>query len=299
MTKLLIYHIIFSVIIFIIFFCIKSFRKKAFFIFLITFLIPIIGFIYILSNIVLKDFIKSSKNILDSYDEYINKYNNPKKIIHAIDFKKEINLVATSEAMDLNKDSIKRELIIDVLKGDYFEHIKVLKKALKNEDTETSHYAAAGITQIKKYFEEELITKRNNYLEKKDVDSLIEYLELVKSYIKSELLDEINHEKFNAIYSNLLEELLYEHIENPEFYIEKINIELSYNNFKKAKKYCIQFSAYFPNDERPYIMFMKLYYVITDYENFNNVLGNLMENSNVTLSNEGLNKVRFWRGELS
>jgi len=294
MKELLILHVIFSLINLIVFY--RKDKQKSIYRFIIVLFIPILGFLYILLPYIFRR--RRDNDALKEYEEYIKKYREYKKVFKGIDVDREINLVPINEAIDLNNNFIKRQLIIDILKEDYKEHINVLKKALQDEDTETSHYAATGITEIKNEFQKELLKRKKNYISDKNIDNTNEYLNIIESYLESGLLDSNNYKEYENLYSNILEELLYKYKSEEKYYMDKINLEIRRKKFIKAKMFCDQFYKEYKNSENPYIMYMKLYYNLRDREKFKQKIEELISKDNIKLSNEGINIIRFWRGEL-
>src|SRR4030042_1776780 len=63
----------------------------------------------------------------------------------SVDFEKEINTVPLEDSLNFSDNKSKRAYLIYILKKDFISHIKGLQKAIKSQDTETSHYAAAAL----------------------------------------------------------------------------------------------------------------------------------------------------------
>lgn len=214
------------------------------------------------------------------------------------EYEKEMNIISIEEALSINENKIRREIMLDVLKKDATKYISQLKNALGNEDTETSHYAAAALVEIKRKYElvvQELSVKMekdpNNY------DLSIGYMDALNKYINSDLLDRNNKRKQQYSLVNVGERII---IANPaNLQLEKYNalienlIDLKeYTRAEECAKLCI--SAY-PQNEEPYIKMLKLYYLLGRREAFASLLDKL-RNSNILLSNKALGILRFWIG---
>lgn len=291
MYKLLIIHIFLSIIFLI--FNMKNSRDDSLYKFIVVLFIPLFGFIYFFFVFILKKFFSKSNNGLAEYEKYIkNDVHN--QLIRRLNIDKEINIVPVNEALIINESKIKRNLLIDLVKDSKINHIELLKKALENNDTETSHYAAVAIAEVKKQFETSLYNLSYIYeQDKTNVQTLISYVDLLKNYLQSTLLDETMYLKIKDSYSKKLSELLNLYTENEQYFIDKINCDMELNNFLSAGEYCKMFLTIYKNSEESYLMCMKFYYTLKDYQNFKKTF-NLLKKSKIKLSNKGLNLIRFW-----
>jgi len=146
-------------------------------------------------------FAKGSDSIVKSYLDYI-KDKNRVDYIEGIDFEKEINIVPLEDSLIFNEDKIKRSYLIHILKKDFVSHIKGLKKALENDDTETSHYAAAALMEIKNQFELMIQSAGKRYeRDKDDVSVLQEYIDILKKYLNSDVPDKVDYFRYLKEYS--------------------------------------------------------------------------------------------------
>ncbi|UKS25796.1 hypothetical protein LOZ80_30225 [Paenibacillus sp. HWE-109] len=239
---------------------------------------------------------KSQKAFSSFSDEDISPQTSSLGIYNRIDVKKEINIVPIEEALLLNDTSTKRRMLIDALKNDSIEYIGILQKALENEDTETSHYAATAVLEIKRKL---MLTKQKfavQYEENKlDLETLIPYVNVLKSYLTSGFLDERTLIKTKHTYSQVLESLLSVYTEEESYFVDKIECDLEIGNVDKARSMCVTFHQAHPNSEAPYLVSMKTHYTLRNNERFQESLNGL-KNSPIRLSNQALNIVRFWSG---
>jgi len=188
-----------------------------------------------------------------------------------------LNLVPMEEALILNDNNIKRRFLLDILKNDVKKNSNLLKKALKNEDTETSHYAATGIIEIKHRLLQSIQECNQKYKENQDEDSLISYAYALKAYQDCALEDEVNEQKNKSIYQNILNELLEFYTQEEDFYIDRINYEIEKGDFDYAAFYCKKFLDAHKQSEKPYLMYLKLFYSSCDKKNFDHTLQALQD----------------------
>ncbi|MED1568636.1 hypothetical protein [Bacillus paramycoides] len=211
-----------------------------------------------------------------------------------INIESEMNIVPIQDALILNDNKTKRKLLIQSLKENSVGSTKVLEKALENEDSETSHYAATAIMEMKRKF---LNSMRDLALQLEehpdDVRVLSAYAEKMNQYLKSTLLDEGTYRQYQSILSDILEKLLEAGQGHKQYYIEKINCDLGLMDFDKAGYYSEKFLKDYPHEEMAYIMALKLHYIGKNPTQLQKVIMSL-KNHPVRLSAEGLSIIRFW-----
>lgn len=290
MHRLLFLHLIISLLYLV--YWLKKKNHLGYHNLIIVTVIPLFGIMYI---ILLKGFAKlkySQQGNFNFEDTFGGE--SDLELIRGIDYRKEVNVIPMEEALILNNSSIKRTMVVDMIKKDIFKHINLLKKALKDEDTETSHYAATAITEIKReltIYMQELASKYNN--DKSNEEILTAYAKTLKKYIKSGLLDRFNYSRYLEMYQEVLSNLLC--VNNPKFkyFTDIIDCCLERRQINKAQDYCQKFKEAYPMSEKYYLAKLKICYVLRDRENFSLTLKE-MKSSNLKLSNKGLNVIRYW-----
>jgi hypothetical protein len=260
--------------------------------YLITSFFPILGFLllYFMN--------KKVKNKRDSIQEKLIK--NDEKLeskgvsIFKENIEKERNVIPIEDALILNENKVKRSMLLDLLKEESFQNMDALKFALKNEDTETSHYAAAAIVEIKRKL---LIAMQT--LERKvdenpsDLQVLSAYRDVIKQYMNSGFLDERTLLKNRYSYSTVLERMIDIQPNEVSYFIEKISCDLQLLEYSTARDYCDLFLKLHSNCEEAYFMDMEIHFLMQNAEAFEESLIKL-RHSSVSLSPNGLSKLRFW-----
>ncbi|MEN8908127.1 MAG: hypothetical protein ABF289_19410, partial [Clostridiales bacterium] len=248
--------------------------------------------------------LKKHKNVLSKKDEKISteeinensiKNDRAKKIIKSNPKSNEI--MSVDEALLMNSDNIKRKLIVETIKDDAFKYLRLLKKALNDSDTETSHYAAVAVSEMKRKMTisiQELSIKYNENSD--DILVISSYTNTLKQYVESGLLDKNSKNKYNKEISSLLKKLI-DLNPSKEHFMEKIHVDIELKNYKKAKFYCDSFIEQYKNSEEAYLMMMKYYYVQNDFMGFNNIIEKL-KHSSAIFSEKSLNVVRFWDNKI-
>lgn len=291
MIKLLEINILLSFILYIMMKLLN--RNGANTIFLISLSIPYVGFILLLSILICKKLVSTDHGIEVLKRE--NKYEKSVSLLvrsAELDHKKD--LIPVEEALILNNNSIKRDLIKDVLKKDTYRYRNILLNALMDEDTETSHYAATAITQMKGKLTI-LIQKFEVEYEKnpKNQENADMFLKSIKDYIESNIVDSREVIKLKYMYKGLLEEYKQNFEFTVDYFDELIKTCINLKEYKKALEYNYEFKEQFKDNIRPYILLLEIYYYLKDKESFNNVILEI-RNSNLKLDNNSLDLLRFW-----
>jgi hypothetical protein len=210
------------------------------------------------------------------------------------DVEKERNVVPIEDALILNENKVRRTMLLNLLKEESIQNIETIKFALENEDSETSHYAATAIMELKRKLLNSMqlldlqVDENPN-----DIKVLSTYKEVIKQYINSGFLDEKTLLKNKYNYSTILERLIEIEPNVESYFVEKISCDLTLAEFSTARHYCDLFVRLHPNCEDAYFMDMQIHYLMKNSEGFENSL-NQLRSSSVRLSPVGLSKLRFW-----
>lgn len=206
---------------------------------------------------------------------------------------KDTNIIPLEETLLINNTKIKRQQLIDALKKDASKYIDMLKIALRDEDVETSHYAASAIAEIKRNLDLKLQAFSVEYEKSKlNTKLLKQYADVLEEYLNSGLLDEFNKKKTIFTYIKVLENLIENQEEMEVYYYKLINALFDSREIEKAEKYCKVFLENYENEDA-YLVNLKYYYLIKDKKSFDKVFKKLLK-SPIRISNKGLNIIRFW-----
>ena len=291
---LIIIHVIICFIYFAVNLKFKGLQDSFYKLFIIFFL-PAAGLLFFAVSAILNKIPNRSDSIVDSYLKYIREQ---KHIYYeeAMDFEKAINTVPLEDSLNFSDNKSKRAYLIYILKKDFVSHIKGLQKAIKSQDTETSHYAASALMEIKKQFEILLAKTCEKYKNNKDdISAIQEYINTLKKYLKSGLADKVDYYNYLEKYSATLSELLSRHITNEVYFVDKINCDIELGDYKSAEDFCKRFFEYFPNSEKPYLALMKFYYLSRDIKSFAKV-SKVLKNKKIGLTEYGESVIKFWEG---
>lgn len=207
-----------------------------------------------------------------------------------------IDVVPAREALIFNRSDIRRRMMIYLAQKNTNEHLAILKQALKNEDTEVSHYAAAAISEISNYLLDEV--RRKSVLYEEDagsVSGLKNYVDALRACLESGLLTARMRQCYLQIYLGRLDDLLSVYQEEEKYFVDMINAELNEKNFTAAMKSCGDFQRAFPENEKPYFMRLKLFYLAREPDRLKETLRELRRSA-ISFSSPMLSVYRFWAG---
>jgi hypothetical protein len=221
----------------------------------------------------------------EDYDDFV---------IKSPDIEEETNLIPFNEALILNDNKTKRKMLIDLLKGEFLKNVDALELALQSDDSETSHYAATAIQQVKSDLMKNMRKIEEKLANENDVILLESYRDMIKHYIRIEFLDERTRKKYTYKYIHTLDRLLEQSpTSDSRNYLEKIEAALYLAEHHIALKTAEQFLSLFPDKEEAYFASMNVHYTMKNKTEFKRVI-NRLRSSDIKLSPNRLNQLRFW-----
>ncbi|GIP51420.1 tetratricopeptide repeat protein [Paenibacillus vini] len=208
----------------------------------------------------------------------------------------ELNVVSIEEALLVNEHADRRRVMIQVLKQDAFKYMDILKKAISNEDTETSHYAVSAVMEIKRKLTLSMQELSVQYESNKQDPAVLQaYGEVLDQYMNSGFLDEKTLRNYRVSYIQVLDELIGIDPGMESAYQGKMESELELGLLREAERTAQLYLERFPQSEEAYLGLVKIYYHMRSYDNVQTVL-ELLKKSPLTLSNRALTLVRYWSG---
>ncbi|MBH1941529.1 hypothetical protein I5677_11550 [Mobilitalea sibirica] len=207
----------------------------------------------------------------------------------------ELNIVPFDEALAVSQTGEKRNLLLELLKGNMADNYKVTMSALEDSDSETSHYAAAATMEIARKLRNELQKSETVFLQSKESpEKRRDYLDKLYNFIDSGVLSSRDRLIQMNKYIKLIQETMNEYstVTLESDYIHLIDFYLELNQLYEAEEVAKNRLSEF-EDEDIYMRLLEIYYRLQNKNEFDKVLQRL-RNSTVVLSAIGLDQLRFW-----
>lgn len=266
--------------------------QGALFRFVIIFMIPVFGFVFMWYA----DFYENKMKKESGRDLQLIMENNAElELLKPIDVNDEINKVPMVEALQMGDYAYRRKMVVDTLKEeDTSVYLDVLREALLNEDSETSHYASAIIMDIQGKLQDALFRKEIAFHENMDdPDAAYEYERELYRVIKSGIYDSRNLNKFYVKYKVVSDRILKEKNVTESCYHNRIDIDFATEDVVHAKTMCELYKEKFPTSEEMVVDNIKLCIKMQDREKLDEFFEEL-KNLPVLLTSYSLQYVRFF-----
>jgi len=214
-----------------------------------------------------------------------------------VDFDKETDVIALEDTLLLSNQMEKRRHFLEALKKDTSKYIDKLKIALKDEDVETSHYAASAISEIRRNLDLNIQSFSVEYEKMKDdIEFSIAYEKAIHEYVKSGLADQLAVRRMLVDQVNVLSHLISLGQDGELYYERVIDASFKLGNMSEGLNYCEKHHEKHKS-ESSFLHLMNYYYLIKDTKNFYDMLEKML-NSSLLLSSHTLDMVRLWRNEI-
>jgi len=128
----------------------------------------------------------------------------------------------------------KKDLIINLISEDINLKVKILKTALKDDDTEVVHYSSSILNMIEEEYEETINYLKKEYIKSESKKDLKQLLNIYYNYINSGLINKKLLDFDLKQYIEITEEYEERFDEDIELVIKKIDILIKSNKNQKA-----------------------------------------------------------------
>lgn len=172
-------------------------------------------------------------------------------VLKAMDREAEMSHVPMEEALSLNDYDFRRKRVMETLNfSDAMSYMGVLRMAMENEDSETSHYASSIIMLLQEQMQTSL-QKKNYAWEQNKADRAAgcEYEAELYRLLTGELMDEQSLYRYRIAYTQLSDELLRQ--ERPEEMLlwHRIEIATATEDLSTASQVVERYLRLYPHSE--------------------------------------------------
>lgn len=219
-----------------------------------------------------------------------------REFLGTVDKERELEVLPLEEVLTVAATKDRRRAMLDMLKRDISEKLHLVRKAVENDDSETSHYAAAALTDVFNRFNLEMNDLQVKYdSDRSNEQNNREFLDSVIRILNSGGLLGVEETKYYYLYINLLLNLEKYHSEaiTPDYYAMMVKALEKTGRVQEAENWARLSLERQPEEEQSYLNMMYIMYILGREEEFREILRKLT-NSNIPLSQKGLDIVRFW-----
>ncbi len=258
-------------------------------------LCPVVGVLFLSGSYFLSRFLSRNRTL--AYAD-ISFDGTRRKKKQQPDFMEEVNILPLREALVVSGTGDRRRALLSVLKKESFQNISSLSEAVENEDSETSHYAAAAVLTAAANHRKELAALKKAFeknASEKDPTPALDYLGGLEVFLQSGIMERAEKATYTNIHSELMA-WLYQCFQadlRPEHYVCQTELLLEQEDCGAADLWVSRGIRAFPQNDEIYYTALRLYYVCGDHERFRILLSFLM-NSQINISNRTLQLIRFF-----
>ena len=182
-----------------------------------------------------------------------------------------------------------RKEIVNFSKLTVDENSTLYMKALKSDDTEVTHMAAASLMKVKQKFEKELVLSNNI-----EPDELEKYILTLEEYVRNKLVIGIlkNNMIINAV--DLAEKTIKFQNNKIEYFIAYIKLLLEIENYELAFEYAEQLIYIWPYNENSWLIMFDILIKSKNKEKLDEKILEY-EKNNFEQSEKITKFISFWR----
>lgn len=217
-------------------------------------------------------------------------------LLRPIDAQGEMDKVPLYDALKMGEYKFRRHMVVETLKKeDTIEYLEVLKLALDNDDTETSHYASAVIMDIQKKVQEKLLlTEAHFENHPQDTDAMQALEEELYRLMESGIYDRRTLKKYEIRYMMVSDALLALPHPQERWYHHRMCMDFETDNTLHAEALSDRYRADYPDSEDMVVDMIKLCVKMKDRAKLDEFLDHIGKMP-VLLTGKSLEYIRFFR----
>lgn len=207
----------------------------------------------------------------------------------------EMNIVSFNEIMQVGLKEEKRALLLNVLKDDLVDNATFIRSAMGDTDSETTHYAASATMQIYTKLRSAIQALETQLqLNPDDTLVMLELLSAISDYILSGVLTKREHDFYCSKYIRTF--YLLKQVEpnrlTCDAYLKQADFQFTSLDAHESIVTAIEARDLF-DEEEAHLKLLELYYKTGNQSKYNEAF-DTFKKSKLTVSNKGLELIRFW-----
>ena len=207
----------------------------------------------------------------------------------------EMNIVSFNEIMQVGLKEEKRALLLNVLKDDLVDNASFIRSAMGDSDSETTHYAASATMQIYTKLRSAIqALETQQQLDPENPQIMQRLLSAISDYILSGVLTKRDNDFYRNKYVRAFNTLkkFDSNLLNCDAYLKMADFQFAGFDVHKSIETAIEATTRFDTEEA-HLKLLELYYKTGNQFKFNEAF-DVFRKSELTVSNKGLELIRFW-----
>ena len=217
------------------------------------------------------------------------------------DVREALNVVPVEDAMAVSENKEKRALLLKQLKKDLTENYRVLLAAERDEDSESTHYAAVAKTEIYRLHQTRWLECRRDYAENPgNPEKYHAACQVLSEMLASGILSTREQQAYQKRLCDLVQRQIGagEGEVSPKEYEDYLSALVELGRGGDAERLW-QEHADRMRSEAAYQSMLKLFYRTGERRKFKSLLNDLCRNKQIRLSPKGLEQLRYWKSRLA
>lgn len=204
------------------------------------------------------------------------------------------DIVPLNDVLYLENVGDKRNLLTTAIRQSALSDSTILKRAIRDEEREVSHYAVSMATNQVSSLEKQMNAFASQWESRRtDLQYLRQYAETIKAYIELDIFDEFTAKKLFSKYEKVLQLIYTLEPENDFYFEELLNLKFRQKQYVECEKLLVLHIKRYPENELGYLLLLKTY-VLQKRRNEVDALLQSFRKSRIHFSAEGMALVRFW-----
>lgn len=219
-----------------------------------------------------------------------------KQFLQKIDKEKEAQVLPMEEILMVSSPKERRRAMMNLLRMDTSKNLGLLRRAVENEDVETSHYAASALTDCFGKVSVQFQEYQARYDEDHEaIEPARAYFKAISELLVSEVLVGAEKKRYQYTLVQIADNMYRYHSREllPEEYKTIVHTNRDLGRTKEALKFAQLELAAFPNAEQSYLDVLYAAYFAEDEALFATTLQQLKA-SKIPLSKAGSEVMRNW-----
>lgn len=241
-------------------------KTEYFWLFAISFVIPILGALGVWAVIKLSDRKGKEKRYIHHERFYVNNFNE----IGLLSLKRRDSIPFFAAMQTV--DDIGKDLVVRLMENKIPEQGRYLKAAVGQQNRETAHYAATALNLLNKRYETTIHKMLLALQENSSLQGYKNVLYVYKEYLTSDVISDTLMKEKKEVYEKLLREAIKNFPRDVLFYEQLVLFYWENNRKNKAVQLSEKVISYFPNSAECYFILLNHYYITHDKDQLKKVL---------------------------